>query len=190
MRYKPEQKQQTAANILAAAERGFRLGGYGGIGVDGLAQEAGVTSGAFYKHYSSKAAVFEAAVNAGMQKFESNIEGIQASHGDGWLKAVADYYLSREHRENIAEGCVVPGLSGEVSRSTDQVRNDYQDGLKRIAERVAAGLTDADDDSKSHAWAILAMLAGGVLMSRAVQDEKLADEISKAVHDTVFSIVK
>jgi TetR/AcrR family transcriptional repressor of nem operon len=134
--------------------------------------------------------VFEAAVNAGMQQFESNIGRIQAELGDDWLTALVDYYLSREHRENIAEGCVVPGLSGEVSRSTEQVRTDYQEGLKRIADKMAAGLPEADGIAKEHAWAILAMLAGGVLMSRAVQDDKLADEISKAVHDTVFTTVK
>jgi di/tricarboxylate transporter len=55
---------------------------------------------------------------------------------------------------------------------------------------MAAGLPEADGIAKEHAWAILAMLAGGVLMSRAVQDDKLADEISKAVHDTVFTTVK
>lgn len=183
MRYKPEQKQQTAANILAAAERGFRLGGYGGIGVDGLAQEAGVTSGAFYKHFRSKAAVFEAAINAGMQRYLDNIE----TADEKWLEALADYYLGREHRRNIAEGCVVTGLSSEVARSSEQVRIDYQAGIEKVADKIAGGLTGADEEERrQRAWIILAMLAGGVLLSRAVHDEIVADDIASAVQQGVL----
>jgi len=189
MRYKPDQKQQTAANILAAAERGFRLGGYGGTGVDGLAQEAGVTSGAFYKHFPSKAAVFEAAVKAGMQRYQDNIERLQAELGDDWLVALADYYLGHEHRTNIAEGCVVTGLSGEVARSSDQVRLDYQDGIDKVADQVEKGLSGSQaDEGKQRAWVILSMLAGGVLLSRAVHDESVAEEIAKAIHDATLAL--
>ena len=183
MRYKPEQKQQTAANILAAAERGFRLGGYGGVGVDGLAQEAGVTSGAFYKHFPSKAAAFEAAINAGMERYANNVERLRAEFGDKWLAALIDYYLSRQHRENIAEGCVVAGLSTEVSRSSKKVREDYQVGLEKVAEQIQKGLRGRSGaDRKRRAWIILALLAGGVLLSRAVNDSEVADEIANALH--------
>jgi TetR/AcrR family transcriptional repressor of nem operon len=187
MRYKPEQKQQTAANILAAAEREFRLGGYGGVGVDGLAQEAGVTSGAFYKHFRSKAAVFEAAVNAGMQRYLTNIEQSQQTFDDNWLKALADYYLGREHRKDIAEGCVVTGLSSEVIRSSEQVRSDYQAGIEKVADKIGSGLTGHDEEEhRRRAWVILAMLAGGVLLSRAVHDDTVADEIASAVHEATL----
>lgn len=190
MRYKPEQKKQTATNILAAAERGFRLGGYGGVGVDGLAQEAGVTSGAFYKHFPSKVAAFDAAIVAGMQHYERNIENFQSESGEAWLAALTDYYLGRGHRKDIGGGCVVPGLSGEVARSTGEVRRDYQKGIKRVADKVDAGLpAEVGRDKRRHrAWVILAMLAGGVTLSRAVHDEAVAEEISAAVHDAVLAI--
>lgn len=189
MRYRPEQKQQTAANILAAAERGFRLGGYGGVGVDGLAQEAGVTSGAFYKHFPSKVAAFDAAVVAGLQHYERNIESFQSGSGDAWLIALTDYYLGRSHREDIGGGCVVPGLSGEVARSTEEVRRDYQQGIERVADKVEAGLPAADgDERRRRAWAILAILAGGVILSRAVHDEAVAEEISVSLRDVALAI--
>ena len=189
MRYRPEQKKQTAANILAAAERGFRLGGYGGVGVDGLAQEAGVTSGAFYKHFPSKVAAFNAAVIAGMLHYERNVENFQSESGDAWLVALTNYYLGRGHREDISGGCVVPGLSGEVARSTEAVRRDYQKGIKRVADKVEAGLPASDgNERRRRAWAVLAMLAGGVILSRAVHDEAVAEEISMAVRDAVLTI--
>ena len=66
MRYGPGHKDEARSKILNAAGRGFRSLGFGGIGVDGLAKDAGVTSGAFYGHFSSKAEAFKAAAVAGL----------------------------------------------------------------------------------------------------------------------------
>ncbi|WP_052571378.1 TetR/AcrR family transcriptional regulator [Geothrix fermentans] len=189
MRYKPEQKEQTAANILAAAAREFRLGGFGGTGVDGLAKEAGVTSGAFYKHFPSKTAAFEAAVVAGLEDFRRGIETFQAEGGDEWLTALTDYYLGLEHRANLAGSCVVPGLSAEVIRSTDEVRTVYQVGLERIAAAMQLGFPGlGEQERKQRSWALLAMLTGGVILSRAVRGEKVANEIAEAAHDAVLAL--
>ncbi|WP_282288716.1 TetR family transcriptional regulator [Pseudomonas sp. PS02302] len=65
MRYKPGHREESRAKILDAVGRGFRKHGYGGIGVDGLAKEAGVTSGAVYTHFPSKAAAFKQAGETG-----------------------------------------------------------------------------------------------------------------------------
>ena len=191
MRYTPEQKQQTAANILAAAGRGFRLEGYGGAGVNGLAQEAGVTSGAFYKHFPSKAAAFEAAVSAGLKSFEKYLVLAIANPDKDWLIALVDYYFGKEHLANLAGGCAVPGLTGEVIRGSEQVREVYQKGIEGIVSTIAGGLTHlAKSERRPRAWAVLAMLSGGVQMARAVQDNAKADEIATAMRETVLRFAK
>lgn len=191
MRYTPEQKRQTAANILAAAGRGFRLDGYGGAGVDGLAQEAGVTSGAFYKHFPSKAAAFEAAVDAGLSDFQRTAELAIADQKNDWLVALVDYYFSDEHRMNLAGGCAVPGLTSEVARSNESVRVVYQKGIERVVSTIEAGLTHlSESERKPRAWAILAMLSGGIQIARAVHDEAQATEIAMAMRDAVLRFAK
>ncbi|MDD5332276.1 MAG: TetR/AcrR family transcriptional regulator [Rhodoferax sp.] len=191
MRYTSDQKQQTAANILAAAGRGFRLEGYGGAGVDGLAHEAGVTSGAFYKHFPSKAAAFEAAVGAGLKSFEKYLVQAIANPDKDWLIALVDYYFGKEHVANLADGCAVPGLTGEVIRGSEQVRVVYQQGIEGIVSTIASGLTHlAESERRPRAWAVLAMLSGGVQMARAVQDNAKADEIATAMRETVLRFAK
>ena len=74
-----EQKQQTRQRILDAAGRGFRKGGFGGIGVDGLAKEAGVTSGAFYVHFDSKATAFRESVVKGMSDLKDGVRHFQTT---------------------------------------------------------------------------------------------------------------
>ncbi len=48
MRYPPDQKAKAKEAILQAGAEALRTNGFNGIGVDGLAAAAGVTSGAFY----------------------------------------------------------------------------------------------------------------------------------------------
>ncbi|MGI4944284.1 MAG: TetR/AcrR family transcriptional regulator, partial [Janthinobacterium lividum] len=64
MRYAPGHKAETRDRILSAAEIAFGIHGYDGVGVDGLAAQAGITSGAFYGHFRSKAEVFRVAAVA------------------------------------------------------------------------------------------------------------------------------
>ena len=61
-------KEETRKRILDAASRSFRTYGYTGVGVDGLAKEAAVTSGAFYSHFGSKSAGFDLALEAGLDE--------------------------------------------------------------------------------------------------------------------------
>jgi TetR/AcrR family transcriptional regulator, transcriptional repressor for nem operon len=191
MRYTPEQKQRTAANILAAAGRSFRLEGYGGAGVDGLAREAGVTSGAFYKHFPSKASAFEAAVEAGLRGFQQTVQQAIADPRQDWLLVLVDYYFSREHRANLAGGCAVPGLTGEVMRGGDQVRAVYQQGIEQLVAILETGLTHLEPGlRKERAWGILAMLSGGLQIARAVHDEAQAAAIAVAMREAVLRFAR
>src|SRR5947199_5285163 len=55
---------ETRERLLDAAARVFELKGYDGATVSLIAQEAGVTTGAIYAHYGSKADLLAAALKA------------------------------------------------------------------------------------------------------------------------------
>ncbi|MBV8234815.1 MAG: TetR/AcrR family transcriptional regulator [Acidimicrobiia bacterium] len=55
---------ETRERLLDAAARVFELKGYDGATVSLIAQEAGVTTGAIYAHYASKAELLAAALRA------------------------------------------------------------------------------------------------------------------------------
>jgi AcrR family transcriptional regulator len=50
MRYPPDQKAKVREALVDAGARSLKTRGFNGIGVDGLAASAGVTSGAFYSN--------------------------------------------------------------------------------------------------------------------------------------------
>lgn len=180
MRYAANHKQEARARILEAAERGFRRSGLA-VGIDGLAQEAGVTSGAFYGHFRSKMEAFTAVVRACAEHLRLSIEAFQKEYGQDWLKSFAAEYLGPQHRQDMANSCILPSLSAEVHRAGTDARSAYQAELLEAAHTLAEGLKSGSPaERRADAWAILATLAGGVLLSRAVNDEAVAQEIAEA----------
>src|SRR4029453_1427503 len=56
-RYGKEQKEASRRRIVEAAGRRFKRDGIDGSGIATLMADAGVTNGAFYAHFDSKAAL-------------------------------------------------------------------------------------------------------------------------------------
>lgn len=179
MRYDQQHAEATRTRVLEACARQFREHGFGGVGVEALARAAHVTSGAFYNHFGSKAGAFAAVVKAGVERLRLGVEHFRQAQGPGWLPAFIAYYLGREHRRDVAGSCLLPSLSGDVSRSDAATRAAYETELLAVAARIAEGLPG--EPAREAAWPILAALAGGVMLSRAVADPALSQEIAEAV---------
>lgn len=174
--------------MIAAAGRGFRRKGFGGIGVDGLAKEAEVTSGAFYGHFPSKDAAFKEAVASGIEELRGAIEAFQAEHGADWLNKFIDFYLGEKRTCELGQSCAMQSLSPEVTRADDETRAIYQEGLLKVVEQVAKGLEGASlPDRRKRAWALLAVLTGGVTLARAVEDADVSSRIAKSVREAALA---
>ncbi len=182
VRYTQGHKEESRARIIDAAGRGFRSHGYGGIGVDGLAREAGVTHGGFYGHFSSKAEAFKAAVVAGLQQLRAGVEAVRSEQGKSWIGAFAAFYMGPKRTCTLAEACTLPSLSAEIERSDPAIRLAYQEELQRVMEAVAAGMPgESEAERNARAWVLLSLLAGGVTLARAVPDVSVAEQIAAAV---------
>lgn len=190
MRYSSEHSEQTRQRILDAAGREFRARGFGGVGVDALAKAAGVTSGAFYSHFRSKAEAFRAVTVAGLERLRKGVAHFRGTYGENWLDAFVTYYLSPGHRQEVADSCALPSLSSGVGRADESTRAAYEAELLQVAAAVANGMAGAGEGTAAQreaAWPVLAQLVGGVLLARAVQDEVLAREIADTVRRAVLT---
>src|SRR4051812_22474391 len=110
MRYGPEQQSATRAAIVAAAGKLFKERGFAAVGIDAIADAAGLTSGAVYSQFDSKETVFAAVLEAQLDDLVSTWTRLKGSRED-WLQAVAAGYLSLPHCRNTAGGCPVAALS-------------------------------------------------------------------------------
>lgn len=188
MRYKTGHREEARARMIAAAGRGFRRKGFGGIGVDGLAKEAEVTSGAFYGHFASKDAAFRQAVVSGIEELRGAIESLQIEHGADWLNMFVDFYLGEKRTCELGQSCAMQSLSPEVTRADHETRAVFQEGMLKVVEQVAKGLEGASlADRRKRAWALLAVLTGGVTLARAVEDADVSSRIAKSVREAALA---
>ena len=185
----PTKKQQTRIKMLDAASQGFRSQGYAGTGIDGIAKAAGVTSGAFYAHLGSKDKAFSAVLDAGLDEVIEAIPQMQNESGSEWVRAFADYYLGRAHRENLACGCAMTTLSPEVVRAAPELHAAYESKMKIITNLIANGLKGGNrDEQLARAWSFLGILIGGLTMARAVKTGKSAEKIAALIRDAATKV--
>lgn len=180
---KAERSEETRARILASAGRGFRRLGYGGLGIDGLAKEAGVTSGAFYAHFKGKAEAFRAAMVAGMGELRQGITTMRAE-GPDWRRALTDLYLTSRRTDPIDEACALQNLTSEVARGDEALRAAFEAELLAVLDSASDGKGGRDG-----AIALLSLLIGGVSMARAVADPALSDAIAAAVRKAAEDMI-
>ena len=189
MRYGPGHKDEARSRILNAAGRGFRRLGFGGVGVDGLAKEAGVTSGAFYGHFPSKADAFRAAAVAGLVQLREAIEDLRAREGEDWLATFVDFYMGVRRTCDLGDSCALQSLTPEVARADLGTRTAYEAALLEVAEAVARGLPHGPLAARRKtAWAILAMLSGGVSIARSAADPKTGAQIAAGIKSAVMTL--
>lgn len=181
VRYKTGHKEEARARMVAAAGRGFRRQGFGGIGVDGLAKEAEVTSGAFYGHFSSKGDAFKAALVAGLEELRTGVESLRAEHGPKWVGVFVDFYLGQKRVCELGASCALQSLTSEVQRADDGIKAVFEAEIAGVVNAVADGLPGRSaKERRARAWALLSILSGGVTMARAVADKDVGAAIASA----------
>lgn len=175
--------------LLEAAGRGFRVGGYGGAGVDGLAKEAGLTSGAFYAHFGSKAEAFRLAMIEGLEVLERGIEAIQQQHGRAWKDAFIDLYLRERMCVGLEEACALPTFAPDAARGDETVRKAYEEVTTRIVQRLAMGLEEKEGRSPvERAWSLLATLAGAASVARALASTEAREKLLESAKQSAREI--
>jgi len=180
-------KQHTHQRMLDAASRSFKAHGFAGVGVDGIAKAAGVTSGAFYAHLGSKNAAFETIMISGLDEVIEGIPVFQRDYGTEWVKAFAEYYLGLPHRSDLACGCAMASLTSEVVRSNGELQLIYEEKMSKIADLVSAGL-EGGTISQRHgrAWALLSTLIGGLNIVRAMASEDITSNIAESIKEAAI----
>ncbi len=179
------EKERTRRRLVEAASRAFRANGVAGASIPALMAGVGLTHGTFYAHFASKDALVAEAYARGLNETVENLmQSAEAAPPGRGLNAVIDRYLSAEHRDDPAGGCVLPALAGEVRREPDAVRHAFTEEIARYFDRLSPLLPDQDAQARADRELVLASgMAGAVLLARAVDDPALSDRILRACRD-------
>ncbi len=191
MRYAQEHKAKTRQKILKAAARLFREFGYDGVGVDAIMAEAGLTAGGFYAHFPSKRVLFDEALATASEAGGMAQAAATKSAGadeSGRLRLMIKNYLSRQHRDQVADGCPLPALTPDAARGGETSRENYERQLLQFVNRLEALLPEGTAARRDIALALMAQCVGGLMLARAVKDERLSERILKACRQAALKL--
>jgi AcrR family transcriptional regulator len=174
--------------MLQAGARALRTNGFNGIGVDGLAASAGVTSGAFYSNFANKEALLQDVIETCLGEPFIDAKSGSLAERQQRLKQFLAMYISAEHRTDPASGCVMPTLSADVARSNPQIRATYQRKMLALVQKMSDVL-DAGPDRKKRAWSIIAMMVGAVAIAQAMPDSDKADQVLDSALQTAIALI-
>jgi TetR/AcrR family transcriptional regulator, transcriptional repressor for nem operon len=187
MRVSRDQAEENRQTVIDVASRLFRERGFDGIGLKDLMKAAGLTQGAFYKQFESKADLVAQASKRAMERAFNRFSAAGAANPDDPLGAAVALYLSTEHREERMDGCPVAALGSDAARQRADVKASFEAGIREYLEMLDVWVDEAEDKEPSaKAMAILSTMVGAMVLSRAVNDEHLSKQLLQAAAKSVM----
>ena len=183
MRYEKGRKEASRQKIMEVAAERFRCDGIAATGLAAIMSDAGMTNGAFYPHFQSKADLVRETVATAIRA--TGFRNFIAE--DGLETAIANY-LSPEHRDDPGQGCPLAALLPELSRQPLEARRVYADNFLAVARELAAALPAKTKDPEAVAMAIYATLIGSIQLARAAECTDLSDRILAAGRDAARAL--
>jgi TetR/AcrR family transcriptional repressor of nem operon len=182
-------RQQMAANrerLLDIASRRFRERGFDNVSVAEIMQEAGLTHGGFYGHFSSKEALAAEAATHALLQTANRWRATLESSGTAGLERIVDAYLSQQHRDRPGAGCAIAALGPEVARQPDPVRHAFAAELESLIGVLSGFLPGPDpSERRKRALALMAQLVGAIVLARAFGGSAMSTEILNIVRAAV-----
>ncbi|BBN60644.1 TetR/AcrR family transcriptional regulator [Hydrogenovibrio marinus] len=182
MKTKKGEKEKLRSVILEKAIAYLKKHGQGGSGTEHIMKYMGLTRGALYSHFHSKADLFAQAVCYDLAKLEDSLLMRFQRDGDDAIKKIIEDHLSESSLYNVETSCAFTSLSTDMQRSDEEYRSQYEKYMDRIYALFARALKDQfpnDTEFQSHEKALnlYSGLVGTLTMARTMSDPKKAKEI-------------
>lgn len=179
MRYPAAETAEKHEKILGAASRLFRERGFSGVSVSEIMKATGLTHGPFYNHFASKEALMAECLAHASGESLAGLDAAAATPGG--MAAYADAYLSPDHRDMPAEGCLLAALASEAAQ-TESVKATLSTHVQAMVQRYVKYVPwRSKQAARAESIRTLASMVGAVVLARAVDDMALSDEILRDV---------
>jgi len=182
MRVSKEKAAQNRQDILTAATRLFREHGIHATGVDAITKEVGLTHGGLYSQFGSKEAIAAEAIRFAVTRSKHLWQRkAERTPGTKAFRNIVESYLSREHRDDPGQGCIIAALGADIARQSPGVREAFTKEFQDMLELLTQLMPDHGHSLRSDdAIAALSSMVGGLILARAVNNELLSERILQA----------
>jgi TetR/AcrR family transcriptional repressor of nem operon len=181
MPWPTQQKQMSRKRILHSAVELFSARGFDNVSIGDVMENAELTHGGFYAHFSSKQELYAEAVTvaareSALAEFPLEDEADETA----LLKQLLSGYLAVSHVHQEQPPCPLAFLATDVANRETDVRNAYTKVFKRLAALINKQLPTDTPARRSRALALSAMMIGGVAVSRALNNENTVKSLLEA----------
>jgi AcrR family transcriptional regulator len=172
----------TRIRILTAAERLFAEHGFDGASMPTIAKASGITAGAIYKHFDSKADLFFEVVRRTVQSIPMPVAA-ESTSGAALLPRIAAMYTTRKLKLLRQLAVEIHSASIRHPRVRRLLRRSLDHTIRQIRDEIAgaqkAGKLDPSVDAELLASAAMVFIMGlmhmETLLPQLVDDAKWRD---------------
>ena len=187
MRYEKGRKDASRRHIMEVAAERFRSDGIAATGLASIISDAGLTNGAFYPHFRSKAELVRETIAAALKDQSNKLQQVLDAGGP---EAAIAAYLSAEHRDNQGKGCAFAALLPELARQRSEMRSLYAEHLSAMVRQLSSALPPETQDPEGVALSVYATVIGALQLARAVEGTILSDRILAAGADAARALIQ
>ena len=178
----------TRERILANAEALTLKQGFAGTSIDNILTATGITKGAFFYHFKSKAELARALVERywtrDYQLFEQLSQRADELSEDPLQSMLIFLKLFEEFIEKLeepSEGCIFASYVYQSQQFDDDIKefiaNGFQEWKKLYEDRIEQIIKkyppQIEIDAEELAEMIMCIIEGGFILSKSLQDAKL-----------------
>lgn len=177
-----ERSEATKRNLIGAATELVRRKGYNATSVDDICQQAGITKGAFFHHYSSKEALVEAALSAWHDGVAEQLKDAPFQRLKDPRKRVLgfmDFFIAAFSQPEMLKSCLAGTTVQEAAETHPRLRdaaNHCFSGLEQsfgtlLAEATSSSRKKPDIAGLASLW--VAVMQGSLILYKASRDEQV-----------------
>lgn len=184
MKYPAEHKANVRQRLREEAARQIRKSGIDNVSIKSVMAAEKMTVGGFYAHFDNRESLISEAINESFEQIRDIfLTSLERTDTRAWTQEFVDMYLSEGHRDNMGKACPIAGLLSQIPGQSDAVREEFKLQTEELLDAYAEKLRGLNKKTKSKAsakaktWSLLALLAGGLQLSRAMNDEAHIKEV-------------
>ncbi len=183
MPYPVGHRAEVRGKIVQSARRLFNRHGFDNVSIAQIMAGAGRTHGGFYNYFGSKSDLYSEVLGCFFTdpNWKNCWEGVKvdlASSNVG--PQVVRAYLSQQHFDDVENSCPMAALPSYVTRGGKSAKRAFETVFKAMVSVLERSSHEGRRQRRVTAQAVAALCVGGMVVARALDDRKVADELRSA----------
>jgi AcrR family transcriptional regulator len=183
MPYPASHRTKVKKKIVSSARRLFNRHGFEKVSLDQIMEGAGLTRGGFYSYFESKSDLYAEVLGCFFTdpEWQSCWDGVEVDlKSKGVGRDVIRAYLSIQHFEDVENSCPMVALPTDVTRSGPTAKRAFETVFAAMVSVLERSIHARGRDRHAVAQAMAALCIGGMVVARAMEDRRAADNLRNA----------